>query len=131
MDPLAPIVASLAEALKHKSRVVLLMTHPAFRQPRHSGWGVDESRALTFRRIDSYLTSMAVPMKALPGRRPTRAFHRPLSAYVNQLADSGFAVDAMEELPGDPALRPRPRDAAINRAEREIPLFPALRARRG
>lgn len=131
MDPLEPIVESLAGALKQKSRVVMLMTHPAFRQPRHSGWGVDESRALTFRRVDSYLTPMAVPMKALPGRQPTRAFHRPLSAYVNQLAESGFAVDAMEELPGDPALRPRPRDAAIDRAEREIPLFLALRARRG
>ena len=28
-------------ALRPLSRVVLLMTHPAFRQPRHAGWGFD------------------------------------------------------------------------------------------
>ena len=59
------------------SRVVLLMTHPAFRQPRHSGWGFDETRKLTYRRIDGYLNEMAVPMKSLGGGLPTRSFHRP------------------------------------------------------
>lgn len=131
MDPLERIVESLDSVVKPRSRVVMLMTHPAFRQPRHSGWGVDESRALTFRRIDSYLTSMAVPMKALPGRHPTRSFHRPISAYVNHLASFGFRVDAMDEVPGNPALRGNSHALATDRAEREIPLFLALRARRG
>ena len=39
MDPLEDVVASVVWALKPRSRVVLLMTHPAFRQPRHSGLG--------------------------------------------------------------------------------------------
>jgi ubiquinone/menaquinone biosynthesis C-methylase UbiE len=106
MDRLDDVVAGVDWALKPLSRVVLLMTHPAFRQPRHSGWGYDEGRKLTYRRIDGYLSEMAVPMKSLGGGLPTRSFHRPISAYVNAFADAGFATDAMLDLPG-PARRAR------------------------
>lgn len=129
MDPLDDIFAAVSWALNATGRVVILMTHPAFRQPRHSGWGVDEGRKLTYRRIDGYLTPMAVPMKALGGGPPTRSFHRPLSAYVNALGDAGFAVDAMIEVPDLPPER-RPGRAARGdaRAQAEIPLFLGLRA---
>jgi len=129
MDPLADVVASVDWALKPVSRVVLLMTHPAFRQPRHSGWGIDEDRKLTYRRVDAYLGEMAVPMKSLGGGAPTRSFHRPISAYVNALAGAGFATDAMVEIPDLPPDR-RPGRAARGdeRASAEIPIFLALRA---
>lgn len=132
MDPLAEVMRGVDWALRPVARVVLLMTHPAFRQPRHSGWGYDEGRKLTYRRIDGYLTEMAVPMKSLGGGQPTRSFHRPISAYVNALADAGFATDAMLELPDLPPDR-RPGRAARGdaRAQAEIPIFLALRAVRG
>ena len=132
MDPLEEVMRSLDWALKPVSRVVLLMTHPAFRQPRHSGWGYDEGRKLTYRRIDGYLGEMAVPMKSLAGGQPTRSFHRPISAYVNALAGVGFATDAMLELPDLPPER-RPGKAARGdaRAQAEIPIFLGLRAVRG
>ena len=125
MDPLEPVFESLDWALRPASRVVIVMTHPAFRQPRHSGWGFDEGRKLTYRRVDAYLTPMAVPMKSVGGSAPTRSFHRPLSDYVNGLAAYGFAVDALRE-PGDlpegerPGKRPargkrRRRDPALPR----------------
>ena len=131
MDPLEPVFESLDWALQPSSRVVIVMTHPAFRQPRHSGWGFDEGRKLTYRRVDAYLTPMAVPMKSVGGSAPTRSFHRPLSDYVNGLAAFGFAVDALRE-PGDlpEGERPGKRPARGN-ADAEIPLFLALRARRG
>jgi SAM-dependent methyltransferase len=129
MDPLSPIFASLDWALRNPSRVVLLMTHPAFRQPRHAGWGFDPTRKLTYRRVDAYLGEMAVPMKSIGDAR-TVAFHRPISAYVNGLAAFGFAVDAMVEIPDlSTADRPRGRRAA-SRADAEIPLFLGIRARR-
>ena len=105
------------------------MTHPAFRQPRHSGWGFDEGRKLTYRRIDGYLTELAVPMKSLGGGLPTRSFHRPISAYINALADAGFATDAMLEIP-DLAPEKRPGKVARGdaRASAEIPIFLGLRA---
>jgi ubiquinone/menaquinone biosynthesis C-methylase UbiE len=132
MDPLEDVMRSLDWALGPRSRVVLLMTHPAFRQPRHSGWGYDEGRKLTYRRIDGYLGEMAVPMKSLGGGPPTRSFHRPISAYVNALGEVGFATDAMLELPDLPPDR-RPGKAARGdaRAQAEIPIFLGLRAIRG
>jgi ubiquinone/menaquinone biosynthesis C-methylase UbiE len=131
MDPLDDVMRGVDWALGPASRVVLLMTHPAFRQPRHSGWGFDESRKLTYRRIDGYLNEMAVPMKSLGGGLPTRSFHRPISAYVNALADAGFAVDAMLEVPDLPPER-RPGNAARGdaRANAEIPIFLGMHASR-
>lgn len=131
MDPLEDVVRGLDWALAPHGRVVMLMTHPAFRQPRHSGWGFDEGRQLTYRRIDGYLTPMAVPMKSLGGGEPTRSFHRPIGAYVNALGDVGFAVDALLELPDLPPER-RPGRAARGdaRAQAEIPIFLGLRALR-
>jgi hypothetical protein len=131
MDRLEAIFDSLDRVLRQKSRVVLLMTHPAFRQPRHSGWGFDEARKLVYRRIDAYLTPMAVPMKALGDRAPTISYHRPLSSYVNALAAIGFAIDAMREIPDLPEnVRPTRRRSLFG-ANTEFPLFLALRGRRG
>jgi ubiquinone/menaquinone biosynthesis C-methylase UbiE len=129
MDPLEDVVRGIDWALKPSARVVLLMTHPAFRQPRHSGWGFDEGRKLTYRRIDAYLGEMAVPMKSLGGGVPTRSFHRPISTYVNVLAEIGFATDAMLEIPDLPPDR-RPGKAARSddRANAEIPIFLGVRA---
>lgn len=129
MDPLDDVVRGIDWALTPAARVVLLMTHPAFRQPRHSGWGYDEGRKLTYRRIDGYLTELAVPMKSLGGGLPTRSFHRPISAYVNAFADAGFATDAMLEIPDLPPDR-RPGKVARGdaRANAEIPIFLGLRA---
>jgi ubiquinone/menaquinone biosynthesis C-methylase UbiE len=129
MDPLEDVVRGVDWALRPASRVVLLMTHPAFRQPRHSGWGFDEGRKLTYRRIDAYLGEMAVPMKSLGGGLPTRSFHRPISTYVNALAEAGFATDAMLEIPDLPPDR-RPGTAVRGdaRANAEIPIFLGLRA---
>lgn len=129
MDPLDDVARGVAWALRPAGRVVMLMTHPAFRQPRHSGWGYDEGRKLTYRRIDGYLSPMAVPMKSLGDGPPTRSFHRPISSYVNSLGDVGFAVDAMLELADLPPER-RPGRAARGdaRAQAEIPIFLALRA---
>jgi len=129
MDPLEDVVRGVDWALAPAARVVLLMTHPAFRQPRHSGWGIDEGRKLTYRRIDAYLGEMAVPMKSLGGGQPTRSFHRPISTYLNAFAEAGFATDAMLEIPDLPPDR-RPGRAARGdaRANAEIPIFLGLRA---
>jgi SAM-dependent methyltransferase len=129
MDPLDVVFAGVDWALRPTGRVVLLMTHPAFRQPRHSGWGYDEGRKLQYRRVDSYLTQMAVPMKSLGGGPPTRSFHRPIGAYVNALSEAGFAIDAILELPDlPPEQRPGRAARADERAQREIPIFLGIRA---
>ncbi len=132
MDPLEEVLASAAWALKPGGRVVMLLTHPAFRVPRQSGWGWDEGRKLRYRRVDRYLTPLAVPLKAYEegGRRGvTRSHHRPLQAYVNGLAAQGLWLNSLQEIPTYQQERAEKAKAkAINRANEEIPLFLALRA---
>jgi 2-polyprenyl-3-methyl-5-hydroxy-6-metoxy-1,4-benzoquinol methylase len=129
MDPLDEVLGSAAWALKPGGRVVMLLTHPAFRIPRQSGWGWDEGRKLHFRRVDSYLTPLAVPMKTLPGGAgATRSFHRPLGAYVNALASAGLLVEQMDEIPAHKVEALQSHVQAAHRARQEIPLFLGLRA---
>ena len=134
MNPLQPVLESVAWALRPTSRIVMLMSHPSFRQPRHSGWGFDASRKLRYRRVDAYLTPMSVPMGSAADGRRTRAYHRPISSYINALGSVGYAVDAMLELPDLPPERRPRRSGPSSRAgagdEAEIPLFLAIRARR-
>jgi ubiquinone/menaquinone biosynthesis C-methylase UbiE len=123
INPLAEALYSASWALKPGGRVVLLMTHPAFRIPRQSGWGVDENRKLTYRRVDRYLTPLPIPMKPYQGSSgATISFHRPISEYVNGLAAAGLLVDHMEEITS--------YKKDDNPAEAEIPLFMGLRARK-
>jgi ubiquinone/menaquinone biosynthesis C-methylase UbiE len=133
MDPLEQVLESAGRALKQGGRMVLLLTHPAFRVPRQSGWGWDEGRKLVFRRVDRYLTPLPVPMKAYRGKdvqATTRSFHRPLSAYVNALSDVGMCVDRMEEIPAHKIAELGAGKRAENMARQEIPLFLTLRARK-
>ena len=77
---------------------------------------------------------MVVSVRPVARGRPgaIRAFHFPLQAYINGLSEHGFRIDRIAELPACPGVERRgPRAAAENRANREIPLFLALRARRG
>lgn len=129
MDPLEPVLQSAARMLKPEGRLVLLLTHPAFRIPRQSGWGFDEGRKLVYRRVDRYLTPLPVPMKPFPGQEGrTWSFHRPVHAYVNALSDAGMAVDRMEEVPAGAVTSGSGNRRADAHARKEIPLFLVLRA---
>ncbi len=132
MNPLDEVLRSAAWALKPGGCMVLLMTHPAFRIPRQSGWGFDENRKLQYRRVDRYLTALPVPMKQHPGKESgvTISFHRAIGDYVNTLADCGLLIDRMDEIPvGDEGMK-KQRTKAEKLADAEIPLFLGLRARK-
>lgn len=127
IDPLDSAIRGAAWALKPGGRLVMLMTHPAFRIPRQSGWGVDDGRKLTYRRIDRYLTPLDIPMKPYPGQEGVSiSFHRPISEYINTLGEYGLLIEAMREIPSFKADDPD----SNNPAEKEIPLFLGLRAKK-
>jgi SAM-dependent methyltransferase len=129
MDPLDAVLASAAWALRSGGRLVILMTHPCFRVPRQSGWGWDEGRKLRFRRVDRYLTPLAVPLKPYAGGRgATRSYHRPLEAYVSGLANCGLLIDRLLEIPTYQIASGGSHARAENRANREFPVFLGLRA---
>jgi ubiquinone/menaquinone biosynthesis C-methylase UbiE len=132
IEPLAEVLASAAWALKPEGRVVMLMTHPCFRVPRQSGWSWDASRKLSFRRVDRYLTPLAVPMKSHGrgrNRGKTRSYHRPLQDYVDALASLEFSVKRLTEIPGLESGPPgRGKAGEGGDPNRDIPLFLALEA---
>lgn len=131
IDPLEPVFEQAARVLKTGGNFVLTMNHPAYRQPRQSGWGWDEERKLQYRRIDKYMSEYEMPIVAHPGSAPhkkTYSYHRPLSIYINTLAKHGFLVDALEEWCSNKHSDSGPKARAENMARKEIPLFLALRA---
>lgn len=126
MNPLEPIIGSTRQMLKPNSRIVLMMTHPAFRIPRQSGWGYDENRKLTYRRIDRYVTPLDVPMKQYTKRSSgtSISFHRPIQDYVNALSDAGFYTTRMSEITIDKNFELRQnRSKSQTKADAEIPIF--------
>lgn len=132
LDPIAPVLAGVAEAVRPGGRVVMCMTHPCFRIPRRSSWGWDEANGVQFRRIDGYLSPLSAPIKIHPGMEHdtsrTTTFHRPVSAYVNACGDAGLGVVAMDELCSNRRGTKGPRFGAEDRAAKEFPLFLAITA---
>lgn len=134
MDPLGDVIGNVRKMLTRNGRMILLLTHPCFRIPRQSGWGWDEGRKLRYRRVDHYLTPLPVPMKSYPGGRGVSiSFHRPLGEYIATLSAQGLCIDALQELPAEARPKQRGKNKQVlskaeERAQREIPLFLAMRA---
>lgn len=125
------VFVSAATVMKPGAPFLLVMNHPAFRQPRQSGWGWDEGRKLQYRRIDKYLSPYEAPIMAHPGSDPrikTFSYHRPLQNYVSALVKNGFTITALEEWISNRESKPGARAKAENTARKEIPMFLALRA---
>jgi ubiquinone/menaquinone biosynthesis C-methylase UbiE len=131
MEPLGRVIGEAARLLKPGGRLLLVMSHPCFRIPRQSGWGIDEQRKLQYRRIDSYLSALKIPIKMHPGADPnllTWTFHRPLSEYFAALAAHGLAVTGLEEWASHRQSKPGGSSRMENRARGEIPMFLSLLA---
>lgn len=123
IDNLAGALASASWALKNQGQLVIAMIHPAFRIPRQSGWGYDQQRKLQYRRIDSYLTPNAIPLKPYPGQKGvSKSHHRPIQDYMRALRQNNFVVTDLREVAAGDVLPPdTPRHK--KRAAAEIPLF--------
>lgn len=113
--------------LRPGGKLVIFMNHPAFRVPRQSGWGEDARRKLVFRRIDSYLSNLDVPMRShyTSHKTLTRSFHRPLSYYVNALSKARMMITRFDELPYA-EINAHDAGKASIRAQMEIPQFLAI-----
>jgi SAM-dependent methyltransferase len=128
------VFGAAAGVLEAGAPFIIVTNHPAFRIPRQSEWGWDETKKLSFRRLDRYLTPLDIPILMNPGGRgrpvTTTTHHRPIGAYVAALAEAGFVIDAMEEWVSDRESDSGARARAENRARAEFPLFLAIRARK-
>jgi hypothetical protein len=120
----------MARVLKREGRMLFVLNHPCFRIPRQSGWGFDANRKLQYRRIDSYMSEMKIPIKMHPGSDPnvqTWTFHRPLEVYFKALTENGLVVDRLEEWTSHRSSLPGTTKKMEDRSRNEIPLFLAFR----
>lgn len=121
-----------AAALEEKGVFVFVINHPAFRIPRQSSWGTDETNKLQYRRINRYLSTLKVPIVANPGAKRsevTWSFHWPLQDLFSWLHNSGFVVEQLEEWVSDKSSEGKAAKME-NRSRKEFPLFLAIRARK-
>lgn len=122
--------AEASRALVVGGRLYLVMMHPAFRIPKSSSWGWDEA-GVQYRRVDSYLSEQRSELLVHPGQTnspTTHSYHRSLQDFSKALSKAGFAITKLEEWISHKESQKGPRQAAENKARKEIPLFLMLEA---
>jgi SAM-dependent methyltransferase len=102
----APPIAEIARVLAPGGRFVFLLNHPLLQAP-NSGWVIDDDLGEQYWRVGSYLP-VDVSMEELAPGVILPFVHRPLSQYVNAMADAGLVIRRMEE--------PRPPEGFLAKA---------------
>ncbi len=133
LDPLAPVLSGLAEVLKARGRLVMVLTHPCFRVPRHSDWFRDET-GVRYRQVDTYLRPFNLAIRTHPSQKEqsvtSHHFHRPISSYINELGRAGFGLVASEELTLPNRGSTGKQTEEDERSASEIPVFMVLTAKK-
>ena len=125
------VIGEVARVLVPRGRLYIVLNHPAFRIPQKSSWEFDEGRAIQYRRIDRYISEShanIITHPSAPHSAYTVSFHRPLQFYFKLFAKNGFLVHRLEEWTSHKRSLRGPRQAAEDRARKEIPLFLAIEA---
>jgi len=115
IDTVDAAIAEVARVLVAGGRFVFFLNHPLLQTP-DSGWIDDQmiDPPEQYWRIGPYLTE-ATTMEQVEKDVFIRFVHRPLSRYINAMADHGLLVHAMVEPsppPGFIARAPEYEDAA-------------------
>lgn len=132
IQKLQETMEEVSRVLKKGGKFLVVLNHPAFRNPRHTHWGYDEHEKIQYRRVDEYLSESKVKIDMTPGSREekkfTVSFHRPLQVYVKALSKYGFAITRLEEWESHKESKTGPRKQAEDKSRKEIPLFIAMEA---
>lgn len=121
-----------AKYLEKGGKLIIVLNHPCYRIPRQSSWEIDEKKKLQYRRVDTYMSSLKIPIQTHPGKgqksENTISFHAPLSKWTEWLTNAGFAITGLHEWCSD---KKSTGGAAKqeNRARKEFPLFLCLEAK--
>ncbi len=91
----AEAIAEIARVLEPRGRFLLFLNHPLLQTPG-SGWIDDHILDEQYWRIGPYLVDELSVEEVAPGVGLPFA-HRPLSRYVNVMAEHGLFIDRMEE----------------------------------
>ena len=100
IDAVDEAIAEVGRVLRPGGRFVFCLNHPLLQTPG-SGWIDDQILEEQYWRIGSYLEERATVEEVEKGVH-IRFVHRPLSRYVNAMADNGLLLERMIE-PAPPA----------------------------
>lgn len=122
---------NVCKHLQPGGKFLIILNHPCFRIPRQSSWKVDAENKIQFRRIDSYMSSMKIPIHTHPSKEEksatTWSFHHPLGTYTQWLSEAGFSIDLIQEWCSNKVSEGKAAKME-NRSRLEIPLFMAILA---
>jgi SAM-dependent methyltransferase len=118
LPELTPALAEIARVLGNGGRLLLFLNHPLLQSPG-SGWIDDQILEEQYWRVGAYLHEEATMEELAPGV-VLRFVHRPLSSYINAMAELGLYLERMEE--------PAPPEGFLVAAEeyREAATIPRL-----
>src|SRR5260370_29891619 len=102
LDPFEPAIAETARVLALGGRFVLFLNHPLLQAPG-SGWVIDHILDEEYWRVGPYLPDDVAMEEVAPGL-DLPFMHRPLSRYINVMAERGLLVEWMEEPPPPPGF---------------------------
>jgi SAM-dependent methyltransferase len=111
-------IGEVARVLRPGGRFLFFLNHPLLQTP-NSGWIDDHILEEQYWRIGPYLVEDLSQEEVAPGVL-LPFIHRPLSRYVNAMADHGLLIERMEE--------PAPPEGFLERADeyREAATIPRL-----
>ena len=132
IESIERLFAEIARVLKKDGKVMLVMLHPAFRIPQHSDWGYDEKKEVQYRRVDKYLSEVAVEIAQHPfkeeGKKEitTITFHRSLQWHMKIFKKQGFVIATIEEWISHKKSQLGSKKEIEDKARKEFPMFLAV-----
>ena len=102
IEPFEPAVHEVARVLGAGGVFCCFLNHPLLQAPG-SGWIDDHVLEEQYWRVGPYLPDDVAMEEVAPGIR-LPFMHRPLSRYINVMADCGLLVERMEEPPPPPGF---------------------------
>lgn len=129
----AETLGEISRILKVGGKLWIVLNHPVFRIPKHSGWEFDVKAGKQYRSIDAYMSESESSIDMHPGKKDsvkTFSFHRPLQWYFKVFQKAGFSVTRLEEWISHKDSQKGPRKAEEDRLRKEIPLFMCVEMRK-
>lgn len=127
IENLQKTIGEAKRVLTKTGRLLFVLNHPSYRNPKQTSWGYNEVDDVQYRRVDEYMSESHVRIDMTPGsikdKKFTVSFHRPLQVYTKALTKSGFAITRLEEWISHKESEKGPKQRAENKARKEIPLF--------
>ena len=135
LDPVDTVLNGIAAQLGDGADLLIVLTHPCFRVPRHSDWFFDRKTNTQKRILDQYMSPESIDIVVGSAGKDgeeshSTHYHRPLQFYMRALGKAGFGIVDSEELCTQRRGSSGSRSTAEDQAQREFPMFLLLKARK-